>query len=204
MKLKKLAPELAAGIIDAGFDKDPRPVQSASIPKIKSGADVVVLSPENTGKSVALLIGVMLRLKKAEGEAPRAIVLANTKEQVFALEEQFNELATHTNLRTFSVFDQGIIQYQKDMIYEGLDVLFGTPKRINELMSITGIPMINLKVLAVDDAETLVAQNQHPVAYRIADGAKKLQCLLFATHWHEKFDDLEERMLKNPIIIEDK
>lgn len=202
MKLKKLAPELASGIIDAGFHTDPRPIQSAAIPKIKSGADVIIISPEGTGKSVTLLIGIMLQLKKAEGEAPRAIVIANTKEQVFELEEQFKILATHTNLRTFSVFDQGIIQYQKDMIYEGVDVLFGTPKRINELMSITGIPMINLKVLAIDEAHTLVMQNQHPVAYRISDGAKKLQCLIFADKWHEKFEDLEERMLKNPIIIE--
>jgi superfamily II DNA/RNA helicase len=82
-----------------------------------------------------------------------------------------------------------------------LDILIGTPVRINELLSSTGIPTTALKILAVDDAETVIAANQHPVIYRIAARTKKLQCLLFANKWHEKFDDLWERMDKFPLVI---
>ena len=45
------------------------------------------------------------------------------------ISKQFEILARRTDLRVFTVFDQGLIQYQKNMIYEGLDVLIGTPKR---------------------------------------------------------------------------
>ncbi|TKG94290.1 DEAD/DEAH box helicase [Puteibacter caeruleilacunae] len=201
MKLKKLTPELAKGIVEAGFDQEPKEIESVCIPKIKSGADLLVFAPEESGKTTAIVIGIIQQLKKREGEAPRAIVLVENKEKAFAMEEQFELLGKYARLRTFVAFDQGIIQYQKDTIYEGLDVLIGTPRRINELMSITGIPMSDLKVLAVDDAETLFPSRNHPVAYRISDGQKKLQCLIFANKEHEKFEDLEERMLKNPIII---
>jgi len=204
MKLKKLLPELVAGIVEAGFDKQPREIQSTCIPKIKSGADLLVIAGEDSGKSTTIVISIIQQLKAAEEEAPRAIIMAASKEKAFELEEQFKLLGSHTNLRTFTVFDKGILQYQKDMIYEGLDILIGTPVRINELLSNTGIPTTKLKILAIDDAETLFPNRNHPTAYRIADRTKKLQFLVFANKWHEKFDDLTERILKSPIIIRNK
>lgn len=201
MKLKKLIPELVSGIVDAGFDTNPKEIQSICIPKIKSGADLLVIAPEDSGKSSTILIGIIQQLKKAGEEAPRAIVMASTREKAFELEEQFKLLGTHTNLRTFTVFDKGNIQFQKNTIYEGLDVLFGTPRRINELLSITGIPTSDLKILAVDDAETLFPNNYHPIIYRISERTKKLQHLVFANKWHEKLDDVYERVLKNPFVI---
>lgn len=201
MKLKKLIPELVSGIVEAGFDTNPKEIQSTCIPKIKSGADLLVIAPEDSGKSTAIVIALIQQLKKAEEEAPRAVVLTSSKEKAFELEEQFKLLGKNTNLRTFVVFDKGIIQYQKDMIYEGLDILIGTPKRINELLSTTGIPTTKLQILAVDDAETIFPNRHHPVVYRFADRTKKLQFLIFANKWHAKFDDLTERILKSPIII---
>ncbi|MGQ7869982.1 DEAD/DEAH box helicase [Sunxiuqinia sp. sy24] len=201
MKLKKLYPELVSGIIDQAFDKEPKEIQTTCIPKIKSGADLLVFAPEGSGKSTTIVMGVIQQLKEALEEAPRAIVMVENKEKAFELEEQFKILGKHTNLRTFTVFDQGSLLYQKDTIYEGLDILIGTPKRINELLSNTGIPCTNLKLLVVDDAETIFPNRHHPVVYRISDGSIKIQCLLFANKRHEKFDDLLERIEKKWEII---
>jgi superfamily II DNA/RNA helicase len=201
MKLKKLHPALVSGIIDQGFDKEPKEIQTNCIPKIKSGADLLVIAPEGSGKSTTIVIGVIQQLKEALEEAPRAIILVENKEKAFELEEQFQVLGKHTNLRTFTVFDQGSIQYQKDTIYEGLDILIGTPRRINELLSTTGIPCANLKLLVVDDAETIFPNRHHPLVYRISDGSIKIQCLLFANKRHTKFDDLLERITKNWVIV---
>ncbi|TAJ09284.1 DEAD/DEAH box helicase [Marinilabiliaceae bacterium JC017] len=202
MKLKKLTPELASGIINAGFDKEPREIQSASIPKIKSGGDLFIIASEGSGKSTALVIGVIQQLKAAFEEAPRAIILTTTKEKAFELEEQFTLLGKHTNLRTFTAFDQGILQYQKDMIYEGLDILICTPKRLTELVNINGVPMTKVSMLVVDEADTLMINRNHAIIYRIADGLKKTQFLISANKWYDKFDKLTERIMKNPMIIE--
>lgn len=202
MKLKKLTQELVAGIVDAGFDKEPKEVQNICIPKIKSGTDLYVIAPEGSGKSTSIVIGVIQQLKEALCDAPRAIVMVASREKAFALEEEFNLIGKHTNLRIFSVFDQGKIQYQKDMIYEGLDILIGTPKRLNELMSITGIPVSELKMLIIDDAESFFVNRQEPVIYRFADGSETAQFIIFANKWIEKFDVLTERTMKNPTIIE--
>lgn len=202
MNLKKLTPELASGIINAGFDQEPREIQELSIPKIKSGADILLISPEGSGKSTALVIGTIQQLKKPFEEAPRAIIITSTKEKAFEMEEQFRLLGKQSKLRTFVAFDKGIIQYQKDEIYDGLDVLICTPKRLSELINVNGVPMTKINLIIMDDADTLITNRYHAVIYRIGDGVKKAQLIISADKWHNKFEDLSDRILKNPIVIE--
>lgn len=200
MYLKKLIPELVSGLNDAGFDNNQKKIQSTSIPQIKSGADLFIVSPEGSGKSTAIVIGVIQQLKEPFEEAPRAIIMAATKEKAFELEAQFKILGKYTNLRTFTVFDQGIIQYQKDMIFEGLDVLIGTPKRLNELAKINGIRLTQIKIFVVDDAESFTL-DKYAMIYKMADSIDKSQFIMVANSWNKNFARLSERIMKNPRII---
>ncbi|MDW7694253.1 DEAD/DEAH box helicase [Flammeovirgaceae bacterium SG7u.111] len=201
MNLKKLIPELVSGLKDAGFDANPKEIQSTSIPQIKSGADLFIVSPEGSGKSTAIVIGVIQQLKEAFEDVPRAIIMAATKEKAFELEAQFELLGKHTNLRTFTVFDKGILQYQKDTIYEGLDVLIGTPRRLNELLKATGIPLSQIKMFVVDDVASFTL-DKYTMIYRIADNIEKSQMILVANAWDKKFEKLTDRIMKSPRIIE--
>lgn len=200
MKLKKLLPELVSGIINAGYDKEPRPIQGLSIPKIKSGADLYVVAPENSGKTTTIAIAVIQLLKKALEEAPRAIIMVENKDKAFALEEEIKRLGKQTDLRTFVAFDAGIIQYQKDMIYEGLDILIGTPQRLNELVSITGIPLTKVRHFFVDDLESF-SLNNYSLIYRIADNIEKAQFILLSDSWKDNYERITERIMKGGIII---
>lgn len=202
MKLKKLLPELVQAITENGFDQSPKEIQSIGLPQIKSGADAFVIAPVGSGKTTLLAMSVIQLLKKAEGETPRGIVLVKSKEDAFAFEELFETLGKYTKLRYFTVFDQGIIQYQKDEIYDGIDILIGTPKRVNELMSITGIPLSTIKILAVDDAEMFYTNRTHPVIYRIAQACPKAQIVIATNNWMDNFELLEVEVMKNTIYIE--
>lgn len=203
MKLKKLIPELASGIINAEYDKAPRAIQSLSIPKIKSGSDLYIIAPKDAGKTTALAIGVIQQLKKPFEEAPRAILMVNSKDKAFALEEEIQRLSKGLKLRTMVVFDEGIIQYQKDMIYEGVDIVIGTPLRLNELLSITGIPLTKVKLFAIDDTDMLTL-NQYAMIYRIADNVERAQYILLANEWKPNFERITDRIMKGDMIIESK
>ncbi len=202
MKLKKLIPELASGIIDAGFDQEPKQIQSSFIPKIKSGADIFMISPEGTGKTTALVIGTIQQLKKEFEEAPRAIIVTSTREKAFEIEETIKLLGKNTSLRSFVAFDQGILQYQKDEIYDGLDILVCTPKRLTELVNVNGVPMTKISLIAVDDADEVMSSPHHAIIHRIGDGVKKAQFIFSASKWHHRFDTIDENLMKNPVFIE--
>lgn len=200
MNLKKLTPELVSGLNDLGYDKDPKEIQSASIPHIKSGADLFIVAPEGSGKSTAIVIGIIQQLKKAFEDAPRAIIMATTKEKAFELEEQFDHLGKHTDLRVFTVFDRGILQYQKDMIYEGLDILIGTPKRLTELVKFTGIPLTKVNMFVVDDAETYNL-DKYAMIHRIVNAIGKSQIIMVANSWDKNFSKLSELTMKAPKVV---
>ncbi len=202
MKLKKLIPQLVSNLINLGFDKEPREIESLTVPKIKSGADLFVLAPAKSGKTTALLIGLVQQLKEPFEEAPRALVIVATKDKAFEAEEQFQALAKGTQLRSFVAFDNGLLQYQKDEIYDGLDVLFVTPKRLMELVNINGIPLTKIKTIMVDDAAEFYKSSSHSILYRIVDGIKNTQLIFTSQEWINKFDDAEERIMKNPMVIE--
>jgi ATP-dependent RNA helicase RhlE len=109
-------------------------------------------------------------------------------------------ISTYTNLRTFAVFDQGIIQYQKDVIYEGLDVLIGTPKRLTELLKMTGIPLPEIKMFVAEDADSFTL-DKYAMIYRVADSINKSQLIMVANSWNKNFPKLSERIMRNPRII---
>lgn len=200
MNLKKLTAELVEGIKDLGFDESPKPIQTASIPVIKSGADLFMISPKQTGKTNALLIGVIQQLKEEFEDAPRAIIMAPTKEQVFKLEEQFEKLAFRTSLRVFSVFERGDMKYQKDMIFDGIDVLIGTPIRITELLKKNGIPLSNVKMIIMDDAHELRI-DKYTHIYGVTDKAPKAQIIIAAQNWNKNFERLSAEVMKNPRVV---
>lgn len=201
MNFKKLIPELVEGLVEEGFAENPRSIQSASVPQIKSGGDLFIISPEGTGKSTAVVIGVIQQLKKAFELAPRAIIMVSTKEKAFELEQQFERIGKRTDLRMFSVFDRGVIQYQKDMIWEGVDVLIGTPKRLHELVKINGIPLSKMKMLVVDDAESFT-RDKYAMIYSVAESTIKSQFIMVADEWNKTLDKMSERIMKNPKIVQ--
>lgn len=131
---------------------------------------------------------------------PRAIILAPSKEKAFELEEQFELLGKHTDLRTFTVFDKGILEYQKETIYEGVDILIGTPKRLNELMKITGVHLSEIKMFVIDDAEAFTADKNIMVT-RLAENVTKSQCIFMANAWNSNLTKLSEELLISPKTI---
>ncbi len=200
MNLKKLTPELVTALKEANFADEPKPIQSKSVPQIKSGADLFIVSPEGSGKTTAIVIGVIQRLKAQFEVAPRAIIMVATKEKVFEFEKQFDLLSKHTDLITFGVFDQGDMQYHKDMLFEGLDVLIGTPKRLNELAKVNAIRLTQCKMFVVDDVDSF-RQDKYDQIYMMAERFSKSQLIMVANSWNKNFPKLSERILKSPRII---
>jgi superfamily II DNA/RNA helicase len=202
MKLKKLLPQLVENIIELGYDKEPREIQGLMVPKIKSGADLMVFSPVGSGRSTALNIGVIQQLKAKEEEAPRAIIVVANKERAFAMDEQFERLAKDTSLRSLIVYDEGHIDYQKEMIYDGIDVLIATPKRLKELISISGVPVVKLRMLIFDDADYLFLHQFNLVAQRIIEAVDKIQVITVTEQLTSKLEDFADLFMKNPQVIE--
>ena len=58
----------------------PTEIQQKAIPIILAGQDVIGIAQTGTGKTAAYLLPLLMKIKFAQGDEPRAVILAPTKE----------------------------------------------------------------------------------------------------------------------------
>ncbi len=201
MSFKKLNPPLKEALERLGID-EPLPFQKKILPKIKSGRDLFIIAPEGSGKTTALVISTIQKLESAAFEdAPRALIYVQNKEEALKLEEEFNKFTKYMDLRIFSAFDAPDIENQKNIIYDGVDIVIATPNKLFKLFKITGINVSQLKVLIVEDAEFLTKNSDYNDLIRIPQHIARCQYLVFASERNPKIDRLKDSFMARAEVL---
>ncbi len=184
MPFKKLHPEIQEKL--AAFEiTTPTPFQRKSIPVIKSGANVYCTAPKDAGKTTILILTTLQTINfEAVGDAPRAVVLVENKERALELHDAFLDYTRHTPIRVYVGYEHLHVDVQKSEIFMGIDILISTPKSMNKLFLMNGVPVSQLKIFSVDDADFLVQQSAYKALMSITQSIKKCQYVLYS----EKID----------------
>ena len=201
MQLKKINPNLQKALIENGLT-DANEMQQETFSTIKSGADAVIQSGEKTGKSTTIVLNVIQRLEKTQGESTRALIIVENKERVLEMEELFLKLGTYTDLSILGVHDKGDIDYDKNVISMGLDVLIGTPARVNTLFSSAGFNINTIKMFVVDDTEILMRLRMDAVILRLSQSIEKTQRIFFCNTITERVESLANNIMIEPLFFE--
>ena len=201
MQLKKINPNLQKALIENGLT-EANEMQQETFSTIKSGADAVIQSGEKTGKSTTIVLNVIQRLEKTQGESTRALIIVENKERVLEMEELFLKLGTYTDLSILGVHDKGDIDYDKNVISMGLDVLIGTPARVNTLFSSAGFNINTIKMFVVDDTEILMRLRMDAVILRLSQSIEKTQRIFFCNTITERVESLANNIMIEPLFFE--
>lgn len=201
MNLKKINPQLQSALLELGLT-EPNPIQQDTFSTLKSGADCVIVSAPKTGKSSTIVINVIQQLVAAGEESPRALIMVEDKVKLLAMLELFNQFGTYTNLRVFGVHEKGDMDYDKNYISTGIDVLIGTPTRLNDMFSSAGFNVNRLKMFIVDDADNILKLRHETKIMRLSDSISKTQRILFSEALSERVELLADKMLIEPYWFE--
>lgn len=201
MNLKKINPNLQKALIENDL-VEANELQEETFSAIKSGADCVVISPAGSGKSTTIAINVIQKLAKAEGESTRALILVEDKDKVLAMAALFRTFGNYTDLRIFGVHEKGDTDFDKNHISLGLDVLIGTPNKVNALFSTAGFNMNTVKMLVVDDADKLFKNRMDAVVLRLSNSIEKTQRLFFTSNATERVESLADKIMIEPLFFE--
>ncbi|MBL4593254.1 MAG: DEAD/DEAH box helicase [Flavobacteriales bacterium] len=202
MPFKKLKP-LLKDILEHLNIEEATPFQKSVIPKIKSGANVFGVAPENSGKTTALILTTLQKLKDyEEHDNPRVLIFVKDKVSALALEEKFEVFVKHMNLKTYSVYEEKAVQVQKDIIYEGVDIVIGTARRLNKLYLMNGINLNDMNTLIIEDANVLPRIDFAADIVRISESFPKCQYIVFSTDYDEKLKSLKNSFMANALKIE--
>jgi superfamily II DNA/RNA helicase len=201
MNLKKINPNLQKALIEHGLT-EANDMQRETFSTLKSGGDAVIQSPAGTGKTSTIVINVIQKLEKTRDESTRALIIVENKEKVQEMEELFLKFGTYTDLSILGVHDKGDIDYDKNIVSLGLDILIGTPNKINAMFSSAGFNINTIKILVIDDAEILFRNRMDAVILRLSNSIEKTQRLFFCNQITERVEVLAEKIMIEPVFFE--
>jgi ATP-dependent RNA helicase RhlE len=187
---------------EIGFH-EPTPVQELAIPVIKSGQDILGIAQTGTGKTAAYLIPILMKLVKAEGLDPRALILVPTRELAIQVGEDIEELTQYTNIRSAAVF--GGIGWTKhaELVEPGVDIVVATPGRLWDLYRIGALKLKKIKTLVIDEADRMLDMGFMPQLNQLFEVIPpKRQNLLFSATFSDKIELISNEFLTFPARVE--
>lgn len=201
MKLKKINEKLQKALIEIGLT-EANVLQQETFSTLKSGADCIIIAPKGSGKSTTIVINVIQQLVAEGEESPRALIIVEDKVKVLEMVTLFENLGSETNLRVYGVHDKGDLEYDKNYISTGIDVLIGTPNRLNEMFTTAGYNVNRLKMFIIDDADTMLKLRHDTKIIRISNSITKTQRIIFSDQLTERIEVLADKIMVEPFLFE--
>ncbi|MFV8370319.1 DEAD/DEAH box helicase [Flavobacterium sp. LB2R40] len=197
MKLKKINEALQEALIENGL-KEANAMQKETFSTMKSGSDCIVIAPKGSGKSTTIVLNVIQQLVREGEESPRALIIVEDKAKVLEMEDLFEKFGKYTDLRVYGVHDKGDMEYDKNYISTGIDVLIGTPNKLSEMFTTAGFNVNRLKMFILDDADPILKLRHETKIMRISNSITKTQRIIFSEQFTERIEILAEKMLVEP------
>src|SRR5471030_376887 len=194
--------QILNAIAGAGYT-EPTPIQQRAIPPIMNGQDVMGIAQTGTGKTAAYVLPIIMKLKYAQGDHARALIVAPTRELAMQIEENIKTFAVNTDLRVVVVYGGLGPKTQIEQINKGVDIIVATPGRFMDIYLAGHIVTKTLQVLVLDEADKMMDMGFMPQINRILEVVPvKRQNLLFSATMSDKIHELSNNFLEFPTIIE--
>jgi len=197
MKLKKINENLQENLVENGLT-EANEMQKETFSTLKSGADCIIIAPNGSGKTTTIIINVIQKLAGTSEESPRALIIVEDKAKVLEMVSLFEKYGKNSGLEVYGVHDKGDTDYDKNYISTGIDVLIGTPNKLNDLFSSAGYNVNRLRMLILDDADPILKLRHEIKIMRISDSIAKTQRIIFTDVLNERIEILADKMLVEP------
>lgn len=198
-----LIPALLSAVKEQGYE-EPTPIQSATIPLVLVGKDVLGCAQTGTGKTAAFALPILQRLWKqnlqTKGKRPiRALILTPTRELALQIDESFRDYGRGLPLRSCVIFGGVGQRPQVNQLQRGVDILVATPGRLNDLIGQGYIDLSQLQIFVLDEADRMLDMGFiHDVRRVIAKLPEKRQTLFFSATMPGEVEGLALSILHQP------
>ena len=194
-------PRIVANIKACGY-QSPTPIQEQAIPKVLAGKDVLGLAQTGTGKTAAFALPIIQRLLEGPRGNVRALVVAPTRELAEQINQNFQELAKGTGLRSVTVYGGvgkgGQLQHFK----RGVEVIIACPGRLLDHLNCKDLDLSKVETLVLDEADQMFDMGFFPDIRRILKHLpRQRQTLLFSATMPADIRKLANETLTNPVEV---
>ena len=200
-----LDPKILQAVQEAGYT-EPTPIQTAAIPPIVAGHDLIGIAQTGTGKTAAFTLPMLTRLiaqPAGPRRATRVLILAPTRELVVQIEENIRAYAKHLPITMATVFGGVGEQPQIRALRAGTDIVIACPGRLLDLMGQRCADFSQLKFLVLDEADRMLDMGFLPSIKRIVNALpKQRQTLMFSATLSKEIEALTHEFQRSPKVIQ--
>ena len=187
------------------------PIQSAVVPIIMDGDDLIGCADTGTGKTAAFLLPILNRLLKTRAAAPeergytRVLILSPTRELAVQIEDDVQGFSYHTDLTSIAVYGGVAMDQQERALRAGVDIIVATPGRLMDHMRNGAVAFDKLDTLVLDEADRMMDMGFWPDVRRIVatlpDTAAR-QTLLFSATMPEEVMKLADEVVADAKYVQ--
>ncbi|GMA28726.1 hypothetical protein GCM10025874_19790 [Arenivirga flava] len=188
----------------------PFPIQAATIPQVLAGRDVLGRGRTGSGKTIAFGAPLVERLMengggrdREYGRSPRALILAPTRELALQIDRTVQPIARAVGLFTTQIYGGVPFGRQLGALERGVDIVIGTPGRVQDLARRGQLDLSRVKVAVLDEADLMCDLGfLEPVQEILRETQRGSQKLLFSATLDKGVAELVDEFLEDPAVHE--
>ena len=204
-----LSADLVQTVAEEGYEQ-PTPVQTAAIPLVLSGRDVLAAAQTGTGKTAAFVLPILDRLRHHANTSfsparhpVRVLVLVPTRELAMQADEMVGTYGRTVPLRSTVVYGGVPLDPQTKALRAGVEILVATPGRLLDHVGQKNVNLSGVEVLVLDEADRMLDMGFLPDIRRILDLLPaRRQNLMFSATFSDDIRRLSTTILRDPATVE--
>jgi len=134
----------------------PTPIQSAVIPAMLAGQDVIGQSQTGSGKTAAFSLPILHNLQNGQRHV-QSLVVTPTRELAIQVADAISTYGRQTGVRVLSVYGGQPYNHQISHLKKGVDVVVGTPGRLLDLIGKNVLMLDRAATVVLDEADEMLS-----------------------------------------------
>lgn len=181
--------------------KEPSAIQEKVYEPLKTGKDVVGISPTGTGKTVAYALPTLEQVEPKAGL--QVVILTPSQELSIQVGEVVQEWASQLGLNSQTIIGGANLKRQLDKLKEKPEIIVGTPGRIFEISETKKLKLHAVKTVILDEADQLLQQEQLATVRKLVNKMPgQRQMGFFSATSNELMEDLAKWFNVEPLWID--